>query len=71
MVTVEVALPLAVMFEVPVILEYVPDADPATKVTVPPAIAMGVNRERVFTSCWVEAKVQVDTPLELLEEHAP
>jgi hypothetical protein len=69
-VTVEVAVPSASTGLVPVIVEFAATAEPAVKVTVPPALTTGVAIESVLTSAVVEARVQVETPDALETEHA-
>ena len=49
-VTVDEATPLASTGPVPTILEFVVEAAPTVKMTVPPALEMGVARVRVFVS---------------------
>ena len=70
-VTDEVALPLAVTGPVPVIVEYVLATEPAVKVTVPSLFAIGVAIERVLTSAFVEANVQVAIPEASVALQAP
>ena len=42
--------------------------EPATKLTVPPVLTIGVAMESVFTSALVDCRVQVEFPLESLAE---
>ena len=66
---VEVASPLAITVEVPVIVEFVATAMSAVKMTFPPALTTGVSIERVLVSALRELRVQVDTPNESVTEH--
>ena len=61
MVTVEVAVPLAVMGLLPVMLEFPTTAAPPVKLTTPPVTA-GEVKKRVLVSATVDFKVQVETP---------
>ena len=70
-VTVEVAEPFATTGPDPVIEELVATADPDVKVTVPPDLLTGVRIERVLTSAFAEARVQVEMPEESEAEQAP
>lgn len=65
-VTVELALPLAVTLElgVAVMVEFAATGGPATNVTVPPDLTTGVWIWRVLISAFCEANVQVETPFE-------
>lgn len=60
-VTVEVAVPFAVMGLLPVMLEFPAAAAPPVKTTVPPVTA-GEVKKRVLVSATVDFRVQVDTP---------
>ena len=71
MVTVEVALPLAVTGPVPVMLEFAASAVPAWKVTAPPVKVIGEVTCRVLASALVEESVQVETPDELVAAQVP
>ena len=64
MVTVEVAIPSASTGPVPVIVELVATAVPATKVIVPSALVTGAVMDKVFTSALRDLSVQVEIPLE-------
>ena len=70
MVTVEVAVPLATMEVIPVMVEFAATAEPAVKITVPPAFETGVSIERVFVSAVNELRVQIETPKALETEQA-
>ena len=70
-VTVEVAIPFAVIDVVPVMLEFAAVAAVLAKVTVPPATLTGVSKFNCFISARVEAKVQVETPEALVLEQIP
>ena len=61
-VTVEVAVPSAMTGDVPEMLEFAATADPAVKVTVPPALTTGVAIESVFTSAELDFRVHVEDP---------
>ena len=71
MVTVELAVPSAMTGPVPEMVEFAATADPAVKVTVPPAFTTGVAMESVFTSALVDFNVQVDVPVASVEEQVP
>ena len=66
---VEVASPLAITVEVPVMLEFAATATSAVKMTFPSALTTGVSIERVLVSALRELKVHVDTPNESVTEH--
>ena len=70
-VTVDVAAPLATTGPVPLMVEKVAATLPATKLTVPSALMIGVAIERVLSSALVEARVQVETPEALVAEQDP
>ena len=69
-VTVEVAVPLAVTGLVPVMVEFAATATPAEKTTVPSALITGVAIERVLVSAVRDVKVQVETPEAFVAEQA-
>ncbi len=69
-VTVDVATPFATTGPEPVMVEVATAAAPAVNVTVPSAFTIGVAIESVLISAFVEANVQVDSPLALVAEHA-
>ena len=69
-VTVEVVEPSATIELVPVMVELATTAAPATKVTAPSALEIGVAMDKVLTSAFVEVMVQVETPEPLVEEQA-
>ena len=66
---VEVASPLAITVEVPVIVEFAATATSAVKMTLPSALTTGVAIERILVSALRELRVQVDTPKESVTEH--
>jgi hypothetical protein len=70
-VTVDVATPSATTGPVPVMLEFAATAAPDWKTTVPSDFVTGVTIERVLVSAVVDARVQVETPAVVLEEHVP
>ncbi len=70
-VTVDVATPFAVMVDVPEMEEFAATAEPDWNVTVPPVLVTGVLIESVFTSAVVDARVQVDVPAAVVDEHVP
>lgn len=70
MVTVDVALPLAITGLVPVIFEFAAMGVPAVKVTEPSVFATGVTIASVFNPETVELKVQLEAPLAFVVEHA-
>ncbi len=71
MVTVEVAVPSATTGDVPEMVEFAATADPAVKVTVPPALTTGVAIESVFTSAVLDFSVQVEVPVASVAEQDP
>jgi hypothetical protein len=62
MVTADDAVPLATIFDVPLMVEKVAKAEPAVKVTLPPVLETGVTIDNVLISALVDFKVQVETP---------
>jgi hypothetical protein len=70
-VTLDVAVPLAITGPVPVIVEFAATADPAVKTTVPPALTTGVAIERVLVSAVKDLRVQVEIPEASVAEHVP
>lgn len=69
-VTVDVAVPSATTGEDPVTVEFAAAAGPAMKATVPSALLIGEVIARVLVSAFVEVRVQVETPEELVAEQA-
>ncbi len=70
-VTVDVAVPLAITGPEPVMVEFAATAPPAMKTTDPSALETGVAIERIFVSDLSEVIVQVETPEASVSEHAP
>lgn len=70
MVTVEVAVSLAITGPVPVMVEVTAAMTPAMNVTVPSAFMTGVAIESVFVSAFVDVNVHVATPLAFVTEQA-
>ncbi len=70
-VTVEVAEPLAMIGEVPVMFELAATGVPAVNITVPSGLITGVAMARVFVSALREVIVQVETPEAFETEHDP
>jgi hypothetical protein len=70
MVTVEVAVSLAITGPVPVMVDVAAAMAPAVKVTVPSAFTIGVAIDNVLISAFVEVNVQVATPLAFVAEQA-
>jgi len=66
-----VSVPLARVGVVPAMVDVRADAGPGLKVTVPPALRMGVSIESVFNSAFVEESVQVEIPEALELEQVP
>ena len=65
-VMVEVETPSAVIGPMPVMVEVLEEAAPATNPTVPPLKLIGVVMESVFTSACVDESVQVELPVALV-----
>jgi hypothetical protein len=70
-VTVDVAIPLAITGPVPVIVEFAATAAPAVNTTDPSAFTIGVAMERVFVSATSEVRLQVATPAASVTEQDP
>lgn len=70
-VTVDVAEPSATTGPVPVMVDVATAGAPAVNVTVPSAFTIGVAIESVFTSAFVEVRVQMESPTASVTEHAP
>ena len=71
MVTVEVAVPLAITGVVPVMDEVEATGVPAVKVTDPSVLTIGVSIFRVLISALSELNVQVEIPLAFVAEQVP
>ena len=67
----EVATPLAVTGPVPAMVVVVFEAGPAVNVTVPPVLVIGVTSDKVLTSAFVDRRVQVEIPDELVALQVP
>jgi hypothetical protein len=63
-VIVDVVSPSATTGPVPVILQFCATAEPVWKTTVPPEKDIGESTLRVFVSSVVEARLQVESPVE-------
>lgn len=71
MVIVDVADPLAMTGDEPVMFELAATGVPAVNTTVPSAFVTGAVMERVFVSALNEFRVQVETPDAFVTEQDP
>ncbi len=69
--TFEAATPFAVIFDVPLMLEFAATIAPAVKTTVPSAFVKGAVIERVLVSALVDFRVQVEIPEVFVGEQVP